>query len=74
MIPPVRLPPPIETPCVKICVLDPKSGLCRGCGRNVDEIARWGRFSSEERRKIMGELPARLERLNSDAATPHAAV
>jgi predicted Fe-S protein YdhL (DUF1289 family) len=73
MIPPVR-PTTIETPCVKICVLDPKSGLCRGCGRNVDEIARWGRFSSEERLKIMGELAGRLERLNSDATTPHATV
>jgi predicted Fe-S protein YdhL (DUF1289 family) len=73
MITPVR-PTTIETPCVKICILDPRSGLCRGCGRNVDEIARWGRFSSEERLKIMGELPGRLERLSSDAATPHAAV
>jgi len=73
MIPPVRL-TTIETPCVKICVLDPKSGLCRGCGRNVDEIARWGTFSSEQRLQIMSELASRLERLNSDATTPHATV
>jgi uncharacterized protein len=73
MIPPIR-PTPIETPCVKICVLDPKSGLCRGCGRNVDEIARWGRLSSEERLKIMSELAGRLEGLDSDATTPHATV
>lgn len=73
MIPPVR-PATIETPCVKICVLDPKSGLCRGCGRNVDEIARWGTFSSEQRLQIMSELASRLERLNNDATTPHATV
>ena len=29
----------IETPCRKICVMDPASGLCTGCGRTLDEIA-----------------------------------
>ncbi len=28
-------------PCVKICTLDARSGLCLGCGRTLDEIARW---------------------------------
>ncbi|MGA8395452.1 MAG: DUF1289 domain-containing protein, partial [Pseudolabrys sp.] len=31
----------IETPCVKVCTLDARMGLCLGCGRTVDEIARW---------------------------------
>ena len=31
----------IETPCVKICTLDARAGLCLGCGRTIDEIARW---------------------------------
>lgn len=53
----------IETPCVKICVIDQGSGLCTGCGRNLPEIARWGSFSSEERRRIMIDLPQRLARL-----------
>lgn len=50
----------IETPCVKICTLDARAGLCLGCGRTVDEIAGWGTMSAEERRQIMAELPARL--------------
>lgn len=50
----------IETPCVKICTLDARSGLCLGCGRTVDEIARWTAMSTAERQRIMGELPARL--------------
>ena len=33
--------PPISTPCVKICVVDPVSALCIGCGRSVEEIAGW---------------------------------
>jgi predicted Fe-S protein YdhL (DUF1289 family) len=52
--------PAIESPCVKICTLDASAGLCRGCGRTLDEIAHWIRMSSEERARIMAELPARL--------------
>ena len=33
--------PAIESPCNKICTLDPASGLCIGCGRSLAEIARW---------------------------------
>ena len=25
--------PEIETPCVKLCVVDPETGFCIGCGR-----------------------------------------
>ena len=50
----------IETPCIKVCVIDPASGLCRGCGRTLDEIALWGSMSGEERRRIMGELMGRM--------------
>ena len=49
----------IESPCVKICTLDARSGLCLGCGRTIDEIARWSAVSAAERARIMAELPAR---------------
>lgn len=50
---------PIESPCVKVCVIDPASALCRGCGRRLDEIARWSAMSAAERSRIMADLPAR---------------
>jgi predicted Fe-S protein YdhL (DUF1289 family) len=50
----------IESPCIKVCVLDPGSNLCLGCGRSLAEIERWAAFSPEERRRIMAELPARM--------------
>jgi uncharacterized protein len=50
----------IETPCVKICTLDAHSGLCLGCGRTVEEIARWSAMSDAERARVIGELSARL--------------
>jgi len=50
----------IESPCVKICTLDARSGLCLGCGRTIDEIARWSAVSIVERARVMSELPVRL--------------
>lgn len=55
--------PVIESPCVRICAIDPASNLCLGCGRTLDEIARWYGMSADDRSRIMGELPARIESL-----------
>jgi predicted Fe-S protein YdhL (DUF1289 family) len=52
----------MESPCIKICAIDPGTGLCEGCGRSLAEIAGWTGLSSAERRRIMAELPARLRR------------
>ena len=51
----------IQSPCIKICTLDARSGLCLGCGRTIDEIARWSGMSEAERARIMAELPARTK-------------
>jgi hypothetical protein len=58
----------IETPCDKICTLDPASGLCLGCGRSLSEIERWTAFNDAERRRVMKVLPRRLEVLRMRAA------
>ncbi len=50
----------IETPCVKICTLDARRKLCLGCGRTVEEIARWAGMTAAERRQVMDLLPGRL--------------
>jgi predicted Fe-S protein YdhL (DUF1289 family) len=55
--------PPLETPCVNICLLDETSGLCVGCGRTGDEIARWVEMTPAQRSAIMAVLHERLERL-----------
>jgi predicted Fe-S protein YdhL (DUF1289 family) len=53
--------PSIDSPCVNICVIDPVSGLCLGCGRTLTEIANWLTMSADERRHIMHELPKRRD-------------
>jgi predicted Fe-S protein YdhL (DUF1289 family) len=61
----------IETPCTKVCTVDPVSGLCIGCGRTLAEIGGWTLLTAQERRDIMATLPARLvmlrERMPADA-------
>lgn len=49
----------MESPCTKICVIEPADGLCRGCRRTRHEIARWGSYTDAERRRIMQELKTR---------------
>jgi predicted Fe-S protein YdhL (DUF1289 family) len=50
----------IASPCTKVCTVDPRSGLCRGCGRTLDEITHWMSLGDAERSRIMAELPHRL--------------
>jgi len=56
---------PIQTPCTKVCTVDPMSGLCLGCGRTLDEIARWTALTDDERARLMMELPRRMARLDA---------
>lgn len=61
---------PIETPCNKVCTIDPASRLCAGCGRSLDEIARWTALTDAERARVMAELPQRLETSRARAIQP----
>lgn len=49
----------IDSPCVSICAIDDRTGLCTGCLRRRDEIARWSEMAPDERRAIMAGLEAR---------------
>ena len=53
----------IQSPCKLICELDLEKGLCKGCGRSREEIARWTRYSDVQRAFIMTELDGRLKEL-----------
>lgn len=49
----------IESPCVNICLIHPREGICAGCYRTLDEIATWSQMNSAARRDIMAALPQR---------------
>lgn len=51
--------PAILTPCTGVCTLD-GDGICLGCHRTTEEIARWGLMDDDERMRLMDVvLPAR---------------
>jgi predicted Fe-S protein YdhL (DUF1289 family) len=58
----------METPCIKVCTYDPAAGLCRGCGRSLEEIAAWASMRADERERVLEQLPERLRRLSSPAS------
>ena len=47
------------SPCIKVCVLDPLTGFCRGCGRTLDEIAIWPSLDLAGRQRLLAELRRR---------------
>ena len=49
-----------ETPCIAVCMIDPGTSLCLGCGRTLPEIARWHRMDTAERQAVMALLLARM--------------
>jgi predicted Fe-S protein YdhL (DUF1289 family) len=69
----ILIPSEMQTPCEKICIVDPLSGLCQGCGRSLDEIASWTVYTDDERGRVMAELPRRLAAIRGRTAAAGAA-
>ena len=49
----------MRSPCIAVCRIEPESGLCEGCLRTLDEIARWGSMSNDARREVWSAIHAR---------------
>jgi predicted Fe-S protein YdhL (DUF1289 family) len=49
----------IESPCVKVCAIDPTTGWCLGCGRSMAEIGRWSTLTADQRREVIAQLAER---------------
>ena len=64
--PPSGPPKSIETPCIKVCVVDGETGLCMGCYRQLSEVAGWSRLTDAERDAIMADLPTRRSRIRPE--------
>jgi hypothetical protein len=56
----------VASPCIDICRMDPRSGLCEGCLRTLDEIAAWGTLSDAGKLAVW----QRLEQRRRGAAVP----
>ena len=48
----------VLSPCVGVCAIA-ADGLCEGCHRTLDEIARWGSMDNEARHEVWRAIHAR---------------
>lgn len=56
---------PVESPCIKVCSIEPRTGFCRGCGRTLPEIANWIGMGPTNREAVSGQLPVRLQKMTA---------
>jgi Predicted Fe-S protein len=49
----------VKSPCVEVCQLNAERGMCIGCFRTLDEIARWSEMNDAQREAVVAALPAR---------------
>jgi uncharacterized protein len=47
------------SPCVNVCRMDADTGLCLGCLRTIDEIARWSGATADEKLAILVAIEQR---------------
>ncbi|MCA8903004.1 MAG: DUF1289 domain-containing protein [Hyphomonas sp.] len=55
----------IKSPCIKVCAVDGATGWCLGCGRTLQEIAKWVSMGETGRDAVMAALPERISRLET---------
>ncbi|MBU1359432.1 MAG: DUF1289 domain-containing protein [Gammaproteobacteria bacterium] len=51
----------VASPCVSVCRMNAKSGLCDGCFRTLDEIGRWSRIDDGAKREVWAQIETRIE-------------
>ena len=44
------------SPCINVCRMDPRSGLCEGCLRTMDEIMQWSTAGESQKRAVWVEI------------------
>jgi predicted Fe-S protein YdhL (DUF1289 family) len=49
----------VPSPCVDICQMNIRLGLCVGCFRTIHEIATWRDMSIQEKLDVISELDER---------------
>jgi len=51
--------PDVPSPCIQVCRIDPRSGLCVGCLRTMDEIVAWPSLDAEGKMRVLQALEGR---------------
>ena len=57
------MPEAVASPCINVCRME--EGLCAGCFRTIDEIARWANSGDADKRLILAAVAQRRARPES---------
>lgn len=57
----------VASPCIDVCRMDAKSGLCEGCLRTIDEIAAWAAAPDEQKLLILAAVAQRRAQLEASS-------
>ena len=55
----------ISSPCVDICKLD-GDGICVGCFRDLNEIARWSGMTEDEKLRVIFRIAAEITPISEE--------
>ena len=58
---------PVASPCIDVCRIDARTGLCEGCLRTLDEIAAWSKLDDDAKRDVWALLDERRAALGTMA-------
>jgi predicted Fe-S protein YdhL (DUF1289 family) len=51
---------PLPSPCISICQMHHRTGLCIGCFRNLNEISAWSVASEAQKLQIWTAISNRM--------------
>ena len=51
----------LDSPCIKVCKIDPTNNHCLGCGRSLKEISEWIYLDEVEKKKVLLRLNNRFK-------------
>jgi predicted Fe-S protein YdhL (DUF1289 family) len=61
----------IASPCINICKMDDRNGLCIGCFRTLEEITVWSRTDDATRANILAAVTMRrMENAPQESNSP----
>ncbi len=52
----------VPSPCVSVCRMNERSGLCEGCWRTIKEVVAWGSATDDAKRAIWALIAQRVAR------------
>lgn len=53
----------LSSPCIGICRMHPRTGLCEGCLRTIEEIAQWSAATEDAKRQMWAQIERRRDAL-----------